>query len=144
MFYSPVVITPQKGKDVTKLYLGAAGNTFAGSAEGGSGKAASFDEADGCVKGQCDVAALTRGPKGSVVLHGDEVYEIAAAPAKAVDTTGAGDLFAAGFLFGLTHGYGISDCARIGGIAAAEVISHLGARPRVSLAELLQDGLRKP
>jgi sugar/nucleoside kinase (ribokinase family) len=106
-------------------------------------QAASFDEAVGCMKGQCEVAALTRGAKGSVVLHGDEVYEIAAAPAEVVDTTGAGDLFAAGFLYGLTHGYGISDCARIGGIAAAEVISHLGARPLVSLAELVQTELRK-
>jgi len=106
-------------------------------------QAASFDEAIACLKGQCDVAALTRGPKGSVVLHGGEVFEIAAEKADAVDTTGAGDLYAAGFLFGLTHGFGVADCARIGGIAAAEVVSHLGARPRVSLSDLIRKRLRR-
>ena len=53
-----------------------------------------------------------------------------------VDTTGAGDLFAAGFLFGLTHGYDLGTAGRLGALAAAEVISHLGGRPQASLAEL--------
>ncbi len=54
-----------------------------------------------------------------------------------VDTTGAGDAYAAGFLFGLTRGMDLATCARIGGVSAAEAISHLGARPEVSLAELI-------
>ena len=55
-----------------------------------------------------------------------------------IDTTGAGDLFAAGFLFGLSKGRRLADCARLGGIAAAEVISHFGARPEKSLADFVQ------
>ena len=55
-----------------------------------------------------------------------------------VDTTGAGDLFASGFLAGLTQNLSLTDCARLGGLAAAEIISHLGARPQVNLRELAQ------
>ena len=58
-----------------------------------------------------------------------------------MDTTGAGDLYAAGFLFGLARGMDLATCGRIGGIAAAEVISHFGARPEVSLAELVKQQL---
>jgi sugar/nucleoside kinase (ribokinase family) len=58
-----------------------------------------------------------------------------------VDTTGAGDLYAAGFLFGLARGKGLADCARIGAIAAAEVISHMGPRPERRLADLLPAAL---
>jgi len=56
-----------------------------------------------------------------------------------VDTTGAGDLFAAGFLYGLTHGKDPETCARLGGLCAAEVISHLGARPQADLGRLARD-----
>ena len=55
---------------------------------------------------------------------------------RVVDTTGAGDLYAAGFLYGFTHGYDLGTCGRLGALAAAEVICHLGARPEQSLAEL--------
>jgi len=83
------------------------------------------------------IAAVTRSEKGCVVIHGGQVHEIPAAPvSQLVDTTGAGDQFAAGFLYGLTHGKSLPDCGRLGGLAAAEVISHYGARPEVSLAEL--------
>ena len=83
------------------------------------------------------IAALTRSAKGCVVVEGGVVHEIAAAPvARVIDTTGAGDQFAAGFLYGLTHGKGLADCGRLGALAAAEVISHYGARPEVSLKEL--------
>ncbi len=98
---------------------------------------AGFDEALQAVRGACAVAALTRSEKGSVILRDGEVHLADAAPvARVVDTTGAGDLYAGGFLFGYTHGHDLYDCGRIGGLAAAEVISHYGARPETSLAAL--------
>jgi sugar/nucleoside kinase (ribokinase family) len=89
------------------------------------------------------IAALTRSAKGCVIVQGQSVHEIPAHPVKAViDTTGAGDQFAAGFLFGLTHDKPLDTCGRLGVLAAAEVISHYGARPEVSLKELtVKDGL---
>jgi sugar/nucleoside kinase (ribokinase family) len=83
------------------------------------------------------LVVMTRGALGAMVLtpHGPE--EVAAAPAeRVVDTTGAGDLFAAGFLFGLTHGLGPVESTRLGGVCAAEVISHTGARPEADLKVL--------
>jgi sugar/nucleoside kinase (ribokinase family) len=98
-----------------------------------------FDEALQRVRHHCDVAALTRSEKGSVIVSGDEVHVIDPAPAAAVvDTTGAGDLYAAGVLFGLTHDQDLATCGHLGSLASAEVISHLGARPEVSLAALAQ------
>jgi sugar/nucleoside kinase (ribokinase family) len=83
------------------------------------------------------IAAITRSAKGSVVMEEGQVHAVPAAPvSRVIDTTGAGDQYAAGFLYGLTHGKGLADCARLGGIAAAEVISHYGARPETSLKEL--------
>ena len=85
------------------------------------------------------LACMTRGPKGAVVFDGQTTLAVDAAPvAKVVDTTGAGDLFSAGFLYGYTHGRDLTGCARIGCMAAAEVISHMGARPEAPLRELLQ------
>ena len=98
---------------------------------------AAFDDALQLVHDHCEIAALTRSEKGSLIVTRDEVHLIDAHPvAQVVDTTGAGDLYAAGFLYGLTHGYDLGTCGRLGALAAAEVISHLGARPQVSLAEL--------
>jgi sugar/nucleoside kinase (ribokinase family) len=83
------------------------------------------------------LAAITRSAQGCVVIKGTEIHAVpAAAVAKVIDTTGAGDLFAAGFLFGLAQGKGLADCGRLGALAAAEVISHYGARPEVSLKDL--------
>jgi len=83
------------------------------------------------------IAAVTRSAKGCVIVEETTVHEVPAAPVKQViDTTGAGDQFAAGFLYGITHGKGLADCGRLGALAAAEVISHYGARPEVSLKEL--------
>ena len=97
-----------------------------------------FDAALRRVRGHCRIAALTRGEKGSVVISGDETHVIDAEPVdRVVDTTGAGDAYAAGFLYGLTHGFGLAACARIGGIAAAEVIGHVGARPDTALKRLV-------
>ena len=88
--------------------------------------------------GHCDVAAVTRGPLGSVVVTAEGVVETPAEPVeRVVDTTGAGDLFAAGFLYGLATGADPARCARLGGIAAAEVIGHIGARPQVPLSTLV-------
>jgi sugar/nucleoside kinase (ribokinase family) len=83
------------------------------------------------------VAALTRSAKGCVLVEEGVLHEIPAAPvARVTDTTGAGDQFAAGFLYGMTHGKGLADCGRLGALAAAEVISHYGARPETSLKAL--------
>ena len=99
-----------------------------------------FDEALQRVRGHCKIAALTRSAKGSVVIHGEELHIVdAEANVKVVDTTGAGDAFAAGFLFGYTNGHAddLAHCARLGGIAAAEIISHFGARPETPLNEVV-------
>ncbi len=101
-------------------------------------QAETFDAALQAVRGQCEIAALTRGAKGCVVVRGDEVHIIDAEPVgTVVDTTGAGDAFAAGFLHGYTQGEKLAIAARMGNIAAAEVISHLGARPATSLKDLV-------
>lgn len=100
-----------------------------------------FEEAMERLRPHVKLAALTRSEKGSVVLSQDGMVEVAAHPASVIDTTGAGDLYAAGFLFGYTSGKSLEDCARLGGLAAAEVISHLGARPEVNLKKLAAEDL---
>ncbi len=93
-----------------------------------------FDAALDKVKGHCKVAALTRSEKGSVVVSAAGVETVAAAPvSKVIDTTGAGDAYAAGFLYGYTRNEALETCARMGGIAAAEVIAQIGARPETDL-----------
>lgn len=83
---------------------------------------------------------VTRSEKGSIVVRGDERIVVKADPVdEVVDTTGAGDLYAAGFLFGYSRGYDFERCARLGSMAAAEVISHIGARPEADLVELAGD-----
>jgi sugar/nucleoside kinase (ribokinase family) len=85
-------------------------------------------------KDDCRIVAVTCGAAGCLVGSAGQILEVPAEPVKSVvDTTGAGDLFAAGFLHGLSTGRSIRECAVIGGIAAAEVISHFGARPERSL-----------
>lgn len=102
-----------------------------------------FDAALQAVRGRCEVAALTRSEKGSVILSGDEMHVVDAWPVgKVVDTTGAGDLYAAGFLYGYARGHGLYDCGRIGAICAAEIISHIGARPETALDELVARQLK--
>ena len=101
-------------------------------------QAKDFDEALQHVRGRPRICALTRSAQGSVIVQGDEIHVVDAAPVShVVDTTGAGDLYAAGFLHGLTRGRDLKLCARMGGIAAAEVIAHVGARPQVSLKQLM-------
>ena len=101
-------------------------------------EAGNFDVAVTAVRGKCDVAVLTRSEKGALIVTPDETIEVSAHPvAKVEDTTGAGDLFAAGFLYGYTHGKPLADCGKIAAICAAEIISHVGARPEANLAELV-------
>ncbi len=102
----------------------------------------STDEALERARRWCDLIVVTRGAAGSIVVSGAERHEVAAVPVeRVVDTTGAGDLFAAGFLFGLTSGRDLPTCARLGSMAAAEVISHFGARPESNLAEMADSAL---
>jgi sugar/nucleoside kinase (ribokinase family) len=98
-----------------------------------------FDAAAEAVRGDVEIAALTRSADGSVVIAGDKSYSVAAAPvARVVDTTGAGDLYASGFLYGLTRGLPLPACGRLGSLCAAEIISHVGARPESGLAGLVE------
>jgi sugar/nucleoside kinase (ribokinase family) len=99
-----------------------------------------FEQAMRAMRGRCELSVLTRGPAGALVLAGDDTFQVSAEPvAKLVDTTGAGDLFAAGFLFGYSRGRAPKAALRMGALCAAEVISHYGARPEVSLAKLISE-----
>ena len=102
-------------------------------------EAADFDAALQEVRGRCEVAVLTRSEKGSIIVSDGEVHVVDAEPVeKVVDTTGAGDLYAAGVLYGLTHGHPFAEAGRIGAVAAAEIIGHMGARPETPLADLVK------
>jgi sugar/nucleoside kinase (ribokinase family) len=97
-----------------------------------------LDDAFELVARHCELAALTRGARGSVVVTPEGTHEVEVHPVAGpvVDTTGAGDQYAAGFLFAFTHGSDPLTCGRVGALAASEVIAHLGARPERPLAEL--------
>ena len=96
-----------------------------------------FGAAVTAVRSHAKIAALTRSEHGSVIVADAKTHAIPASPVeKVVDTTGAGDQYAAGFLFGLARGRPLEDCGRLGSMAAAEVISHYGPRPQVSLKDL--------
>jgi sugar/nucleoside kinase (ribokinase family) len=98
----------------------------------------SFEAALAAARAEKKICALTRSEKGSVIVHGQETHTVAAEPiSRLVDTTGAGDLYASGFLFGYTRNKPLAECARLGGLAAAEVISHVGARPEQPLKSLM-------
>jgi len=99
-----------------------------------------YDEAARRACADVRIAVLTRSAKGSAVFSGEEAVIVPAdRVGPVVDTTGAGDLYAAGFLYGLTSGRSLETCARLGSLAAAEIISHLGARPETSLAALARE-----
>lgn len=99
----------------------------------------SFEEAVDRVRGCCKVAALTRSEKGSLVLAGGTSHTIAAFQlGPLVDTTGAGDLYAAGFLHGYTQGQSLEDCGRLGSLCAGLVVTQLGPRPQASLQDLVR------
>jgi sugar/nucleoside kinase (ribokinase family) len=96
-----------------------------------------FDAAMKALRGRVKIAGVTRSEKGSVTLAGDAIAAVGIKPVeKVVDTTGAGDQYAAGFLYGLSQGRPLDACARLGHLAAGEVITHYGPRPQVSLQDL--------
>ena len=100
----------------------------------------SFDEAAAKAAKDVKLAVLTRSAKGSEIHAAGKVVKVPAAPvAKVVDTTGAGDLYAAGFLYGYAAGKDLETCGKLGSLAAAEIISHIGARPEQPLAKLAKD-----
>ncbi len=100
---------------------------------------ASFEEALAAVRGHCEIAALTRSAKGSVLVSRSAIEPIPPVRVdRVLDTTGAGDLYASGVLYGLTHGFDLAASGRLGSLAAAEVIGHYGARPEASLKALAQ------
>lgn len=97
-----------------------------------------FDTAASEIAAMVETAALTRSSQGSVVMNGGARIDVPATPVpQVVDATGAGDLYAAGFMYGLTTGSSLERCAELGSIAAGEVISHIGARPHVQLTSLI-------
>ncbi len=101
---------------------------------------ADFAVAATAVRGHVAIAALTRSAAGSVILADGPEHPVGAAPvARVVDTTGAGDLYASGFLYGLTRDLPLPICGQIGSLCAAEIISHVGARPEVDLSHLIAD-----
>ena len=96
-----------------------------------------FDDALQNVRAECELAFLTRSAAGAVVVHGDEVHVVSAQPqGPVVDTTGAGDQFAAGALYALTRGCDVTTAARVGSLCAGEVIAHLGPRPQADVKRL--------
>jgi len=96
----------------------------------------SFDEAVELLRPHVQIAALTRSEKGSMIIAGSETIEVSADKVDVIDTTGAGDMYAAGFLYGYTNGRSLEACGKLGSLAAGEVISHLGARPETALDNL--------
>lgn len=98
-----------------------------------------FDQAAAAVRNRLDIAVLTRSAKGAVILQDGKSVAVPAYPVpRVVDTTGAGDQFAAGFLYGLSENMSLEKCGRLGSMAAGEVISHMGPRPERKLSEFLK------
>ena len=92
------------------------------------------------VREDCELAAVTRSEKGSVIVTRTDRIDVPVEPVdRVVDSTGAGDMYAAGFLYGLSHGRDLATCGRIASIAASEVIAHVGPRPAVTLADLIRN-----
>ncbi len=103
----------------------------------------SFAEAVAAVRGECEIAVLTRSEAGSLIVTAQETVQVRPVRVeKVVDATGAGDLYASGFLYGYTRNLKLADCGRLGSLAAAEVIGHIGARPERPLSAIAkQEGL---
>jgi adenosine kinase len=129
-----------RGEFLELMRSGAVDLIFANEAELHSlYQTSDFDTALGQLGKDVKLGVVTRSEKGCVVAEKDKVIAVPAFPIdKMVDTTGAGDLFAAGFLFGLVRGAGFENAGKLGALAAAEVIQHIGARPQTSLKALAQ------
>lgn len=98
-----------------------------------------FEEAAEAIRGKCKVAVITRGENGSVVVTATETIAVPAAPIRElVDTTGAGDLYASGFLYGYLRGWSLKACAELGGKCAGEIIQHMGARTQKPLSQFVK------
>ena len=104
-----------------------------------------FESALAAARADCAIAALTRSARGSVVAGAGAVHTIAAAPIdRLVDTTGAGDLYASGFLAGLARGFDLARCGRLAALAAGEIIGHYGARPEADIAPFVDASSSRP
>jgi sugar/nucleoside kinase (ribokinase family) len=103
-----------------------------------------FDAAMAEAAAEIAIVACTDSANGAYILSGGDTWHVPAIPTDIVDATGAGDLFAGAFLWALTHGYALEDCGNIGNIAAAEVISHIGARPEADLTALIAQARLRP
>ena len=104
-----------------------------------------FESALQAARADCAIAALTRSARGSVVAGAGAVHTIAAAPIdRLVDTTGAGDLYASGFLAGLARGFDLARCGRLAALAAGEIIGHYGARPEADIAPFVDASSSRP
>ena len=102
-------------------------------------QANTFELAFRAVRKKCELAVLTRSEKGSTIVSEGEIIDVHAAPVEnVIDTTGAGDQYAAGFLYGYTQGWELEACGRLGSLAAAEVISHMGPRPGMKYSDLIK------
>ena len=103
-------------------------------------KVDAIDDAIRMARENCQLSIITRSAKGSLIISGNDTFEVAAEPvSQVVDTTGAGDMYAAGFLYGYTRGKTLPECGRAASVVAAEVICHVGARPQIDLAKLLRE-----
>lgn len=102
-----------------------------------------FEEAQEIVRSKCKLVALTRGPKGSVIISGNQTIKIdAIEPSELKDTTGAGDAYAGGFLYGYTNGYTLAECGNLGSLLATEIISQMGPRTDKDL-KVFVEGVKK-
>jgi len=102
-----------------------------------------LEEAISAVRSKVEIACVTRSKHGSVIIQGNTTVDVEADTSiDVVDTTGAGDLYASGFLYGFTNGYSLAESGTIASLAAAEIISHIGARPEISLKDLVAKRLR--
>ncbi|MCO5144908.1 MAG: adenosine kinase [Aquamicrobium sp.] len=136
----PFCVDRYRGEFLELLRSGAVDIVFANESELKSlYETASFEAGLEAIRGDCKLAAVTRSEKGSVVIRGDQTVEVMALSVdEVVDTTGAGDLYAAGFLAGYTKGRGLAECGALGSLAAGLAIGQVGPRPRQNLREEAQ------
>jgi sugar/nucleoside kinase (ribokinase family) len=144
---SDAFVVERHRTQIADLVFGGAVDLVFGNEEEACGitGSASLPEALARLRREGTVAVVTRGASGAVAVTRDGEFAVAADRVDVVqDTTGAGDLFAAGCLYSITHGHGVEQSLRVGSYAAAEIISHFGARPAIDLADAAPAGLLAP